>query len=242
MNTLFVAWQDLESRHWFVVGRLTRNARRFHFTYTHGATLATKFTPFGRMSDLYSSYESEELFPLFTDRLLAKNRPEYEDYGRWLNLPKSASLDPFDELSRTGGIRATDPLAVFSCPKPQSDGTYALSFFSHGIRYLPKESQQFVGNLDAGRQLFLMLDNQNEADVLAVEMRTDPPMIVGFVPRYYAEDFRTLTEGKLVSRVKVWVEKVNLDAPIQLRLLCTIKAPWPESFEPCSGEQYTPLA
>jgi len=242
MKTLFVAWQDPDSRHWLAVARLTRRANRYYFTYTHGATLSSKFTPFGPMSDLHSTYESNELFPLFTDRLLGRNRPEYEDYLGWLNMPTSSSLDPFDELGRTGGIRATDSLVVYPCPEPQSDGTYSLSFFSHGIRYLPKESQQFVGSLDTGRSLFLMLDNQNEVDSLAVAMRTEPPMIVGYVPRYYANDFRSLTEGKLAGALKLWVEKVNLDAPIQLRLLCAIKAPWPESFSPCASEQYTPLA
>lgn len=243
MRTLFVAWQNPESRHWFVVGRLSKKERTYQFVYTHGSTLSDKFVPFGRMKDLHSTYESEELFPLFSDRLLARNRPEYKEYSTWLHLSSGANeLDPFDELARTGGTRATDSLSVFACPEPDVDGTYNLTFFSHGIRYLPTAAQVFVGGLEAGRALFLMLDNQNSADTLAVAMRTEPPMIVGYVPRYYCEDVRKLIESKFAGSVKVWVEKVNLDAPIQLRLLCAIRAPWPESFKPCSGEQYTPLA
>jgi len=43
--------------------------------------------------------------------------------------------------------------------------------------------------------------------------------------------------------VKVlYVKRVNADAPIQLRLLCTLTADWPEDFKPCSSEDYQELA
>jgi hypothetical protein len=43
-------------------------------------------------------------------------------------------------------------------------------------------------------------------------------------------------------KVRVEVEKVNPEAPIQMRLLCNITAAWPEDFHPCSGKQFEPLA
>ena len=46
---------------------------------------------------------------------------------------------------------------------------------------------------------------------------------------------------KSPDSVKVRVKRVNADAPIQLRLLCTLTADWPENFKPCSSEFYQEL-
>jgi hypothetical protein len=79
-------------------------------------------------------------------------------------------------------------------------------------------------------------------DPMAITGQTEPVMVVGYTPRYYTEDLRHLMGSKVADSVKVWVEKVNSDAPIQLRLLCSMKARWPDNSLPCSGELYTPLA
>jgi hypothetical protein len=42
--------------------------------------------------------------------------------------------------------------------------------------------------------------------------------------------------------VHVTVERVNRDAPLQLRLLCSLTAYWPDSFQPCSDALYEALA
>ncbi len=241
MRTFFIVWQDSDSRQWFPVGKLTYSKNVYRFVYTHGATLSPRFVPLGVMSDIYCAYESEQLFPLFANRLLSRQRPEYKTYLSWLNI-QPESTDPLDELERTGGIRATDSLVVIPCPSVNSEGAFELTFFGHGIRYLPEEAQKWVESLEPGRQLYLMLDNQNEQDPMAIAVRTEPVMVIGYTPRYYTEDLRYLMGSKVADSVKVWVEKVNSDAPIQLRLLCSMKARWPENFLPCSGELYTPLA
>jgi len=241
MNVLFVAWQDPFDRNWQPVARLTFEDNRFQFVYTKGAETAKNFVPFGRMTDLYSVYESKELFPLFTNRLLSKNRPEYKEFLEWLNIPKGKD-DPLVILARSGGKRGTDSLRIFPCPKPTLDGKYLLQFFSQGLRYLGKGDVEVIANLNSGAQLFLMLDVQNPQDSLAIALRTEnPPVFVGYVPRYFVADFQFLLNTKKDS-VKVVVERVNQDAPIQLRLLCKITAEWPEKFQSCSGELYQPLA
>jgi len=74
-------------------------------------------------------------------------------------------------------------------------------------------------------------------------LRTDDPKtLVGYCPRYFAEDFLILLKDNEASDVVVGVRQVNRAAPIQLRLLCRIVAPWPENFQPCAGELYEPLA
>ena len=241
MKVLFVAWQDPVDRHWRPVGRLSFENNQFTFVYTKGAKTAENFVPFGRMNDLGGAYISRELFPFFSNRLLSKNRPEYKEYLEWLNIPVGKD-DPLAILARTGGIRGTDSILIFPCPEPSSDGKYRVHFFSQGLRYLPENALASVGNLQPGAQLFLLLDVQNEVDELAIVIRTDkPPILVGYVPRYFAADFRHLLFGSSKKSVKVLVEQVNQNAPVQLRLLCSISADWSESFNPCSGELFEPL-
>jgi hypothetical protein len=214
---------------------------QFTFVYTKGARTAENFVPFGRMNNLDNIYISRELFPFFSNRLLSKSRPEYKEYLEWLNIPVGKD-DPLALLARTGGIRGTDSILVFPCPEPSSDGKYRVHFFSQGLRYSPENALVSVGSLQPGAQLFLLLDVQNEFDELAIVLRTDkPPIFVGYVPRYFAADFRFLLFSSSRRSVKVLVERVNHDAPVQLRLLCSISADWPEDFNPCSSELFEPL-
>ena len=43
------------------------------------------------------------------------------------------------------------------------------------------------------------------------------------------------------SYIRVAVERVKLDAPIQFRLLCSLSAKWTDDFKPCSGDLYQPI-
>lgn len=135
MKALFIAWQDKTTRRWAPVGRLSREDGVYRFVYTRGAEETPHFRPFGRMLDLHKSYKSEELFPIFANRILAKNRPEYRDYLQWLGLAE-AQYDALEELSRTGGLRATDSLELFPCPEPTEGKTFEVYFFCRGLRHL----------------------------------------------------------------------------------------------------------
>jgi len=240
MSKLFIAWQNSDTREWRPVGRLTLHGKRYRFVYTKGAKKATGFVPFGRMHDLNTIYESAELFPLFANRVLPKNRPEYDQYLEWLNIPRGKD-EPLALLSRTGGMRGTDSLMVFACPEPL-DGKYLVHFFCHGISHLPQESLRTIEELKIGTRLYLMLDIQNDFDPMAVALRTEQPtVIVGYVPRYFTMDFRKLVTGATQDTVDVSVEGINREAPVQLRLLCKISADWPKQFRACSGTDFEPI-
>jgi hypothetical protein len=241
MKVLYLAWQNPEDRNWVPVGKLSFENGVYRFVYTKGALRFANFIPFGRMKDLCVIYESQELFPLFANRLLSKSRPEYKDFLFWLNV-RGTEEDPLALLARTGGIRETDSLVVFPCPEKTKENTYHLHFFSQGIRYLPDEAIRRINALTSGNLLYLMPDPQNPNDAFAIALRTeDPPAIVGYVPRYLNRDFHVFLKES-PRDISVVVEKVNPDAPIQLRLLCSITVPWPRSFEPCSDRDYEPLA
>ena len=104
MRRLYLAWEDPEKRRWYPVGCLSTDGQVYRFAYTKGAEAAPGFVPFGRMTDLSEIYQSNELFPLFANRLMARSRPEYRDYLKWLNLQEKDDTS-FVILSITEGAR-----------------------------------------------------------------------------------------------------------------------------------------
>lgn len=242
VKALFVAWQDPDTRSWSPVGRLTREDGLFRFVYTRGAEdLGDKFQPFGAMNDLHSSYISETLFPLFANRVLPKSRPEYKTYLEWLGMSEAA-YDVMEELSLTGGFRATDSLELFPCPEP-TNHKYIVYFFSRGLRHMYKDNQVRANALKRGDRLYLMPDIQNEYDCNALMLRTKEPItLAGYAPRYYSGEFSSVVKEVEPDNIKVTVEQVNEDAPLQYRILCKLESPWPKNFAPCVREKYQPLA
>jgi len=80
MIKLYAFWQDPDTRRWYPVGMLTRKDNLYEFVYTSGAKDTSSFIPFGRTKDLGTIYKSEELFPLFANRVLSRSRPEYDQF------------------------------------------------------------------------------------------------------------------------------------------------------------------
>jgi hypothetical protein len=240
-NRVFLAWRDPESRRWLPVGQLSRDREDFRFVYTKGAQESERFVPFGRMTDLHAVYVANELFPLFSNRLMPRSRPEYRDFLIWLGLDPG-DHDALELLGKSGGARATDALQVFPCPEPTPENTYVVEFFSHGIRHLPQSARERIGDLTPGESLFLLQDLQNPNDPSALLMRTaDPLSIVGYCPRFYSAEFSKLLELGGQDKVKVTVAGVNPDAPLQFRLRCRLSAPWPAGFTACSDEVFKAL-
>jgi len=240
-RTIFLTWQDDETRRWYPVARLQKRDGLYELAYTRGAHEARSFVPFGSMSDLERVYRSETLFALFANRILRASRPEYPAYLRWLNLDER-DPDPLELLARSGGQRLTDTLQTYPCPERTPDGKVEMIFFCHGIRYMHSQVVEAISGLRDGQPLLPLADVLNPADDDAVAFRTtEPAMMVGYCPRYLTSDLRVLwTEERASFRAAV--EKVNKDAPVQFRLLCKVTANWPVTFRPCSTPMFQTIA
>nr|WP_320190334.1 HIRAN domain-containing protein [uncultured Desulfobacter sp.] len=236
MNTskLILAWRNHNNHDWVPVGKLSYCNSQYIFEYTEGAKKLYKegqFAPFSFMENLNEVYRSESIFPIFMNRLMQKSRPEYDNYLKWLNLTEETA-SPIEELARSGGIRATDDLQLFPFPTSHG-GQYKVSFFSHGIRYLPSSYVDRLNDLDVGERLFIMFDVQNKFDANALLLRTsDPVEIVGYVPRFFSHDFNRLIKINGAQNTIVEVQKINQNSPSQFRLLCRFRTKWPKNFEP----------
>jgi len=242
MKTLFVAWKQPDSGEWIPVAKLERKNNRYFFSYTRGVHRAKSFLPFSRMDRLDVVYESSSIFPLFANRLISKSRPEFHDYLRWLGL-KSMEDDALSMLALTGGIRGTDSIELFQPPSISEAGEYKVEFFARSLSYLSKEAIANIGNLAQGEKLFLMRDCQNNFDPSALAIRSDNPIVfVGFCPKYYTQDL-----GELLSLagkdMEINVKCVNVDAPLNMRLLCSVSAIAPLGFSPLAeSTDFQPIA
>lgn len=233
---LLVAWQNPQSREWIPIGNLYYENNRYKFCYVKGIIRAKEvgFIPFVKMHDIEAVYIADEIFPQFANRLLAKSRPEYERYQRWLGLDKNSTS--LEELAKNNGVRVTDNIQLYAIPKKQNE--YIVEFFSHGISHLIPSYQERVKKLQVDEKLYLMQDLQNEYDNNALLIRTkDPIELVGYVPRIYAKDFSKLLTQEATLKVK----QINQDSPMQFQLLCEFSAKWVDGFEPFSDEWFLPI-
>jgi hypothetical protein len=213
----------------------------YRFCYTHGARQAD-FRPFSGMDSLEQIYESEELFPMFKNRLLPPSRPEYDDYLRWSGFDPDNPPEPIVLLGVTEGIRQTDAVEVFPCPAPDAYGCFLNRFFLHGIRWITPSPLMRIDTLDEGEILQLVPEVGNVSDPNAVTVcAQNPDATIGYVPRYLARDVRHLLQHCDVEYIQLSVDRVNRDAPLQNRVLCRMEACWPDGFKPCSGEEFLPI-
>jgi hypothetical protein len=209
--------------------------------YTQGALTARQVSNFAGLQSLpslHNVYRSKSLFPVFRNRVLSANRPEYASFLNWLNLPEKLD-DPVAILSLTGGKKETDTLEIFPKPRPDADGNCSVRFFVHGIRHI-EGAEAEVQKLIAGDRLLLVPEPENKYDKLALRLEKSGH-VLGYCPRYLNADFNRLLELTPDSCV-VRVERVNPHPiPIQFRLLCHFSAAWPAGFEPFAYDEYKPL-
>lgn len=235
------------SRGWYPIGRLEGLNGLYTFTYTKGAEqahLEVGFEPLTSFPELHTIYQSERLFPMFSNRLLPHSRPEYSDYLQWLSISKDDG-EPFAILSRSGGRRVTDTLEVFPGPERNEGGEYEIHFLAHGLSHLPEESVRRANQLQPGELLLAMHDMQNPKDPDAVALRTaeavDRDMyLIGYCPRYLRQDILWLLHEK--RSLRITVKRVNFPpAPVQFRVMCSAIMDWPEGRSPFSSSAYDPL-
>jgi hypothetical protein len=237
MKTIFLALQEPISRNWFPVARVDQLKENFLLRYTKGTSRFADFSGFGRMTKLDAAYLSDQLFPLLKNRVMARNRADFSAFAGWLG--KDAELlTPFEELAVTGGLRGTDTMELIPVPEVSDSGAYEAAFFIHGVRYLSEGSQTEFSKLKPGDELLLVKDSQNPSDRHALLLRTKTSAcLVGYVPRYFSLEFTTLLDAQ-EDLLRVQVARVNSDAPLAFKVLCSLRAPWPDGFSSCHQAEF----
>jgi HIRAN domain len=249
MKKLFLAWQEPKSRHWFPIGCLEFDGSEYHFFYIQGVEKAKSegFKSVHSLPDLDKIYHSTHLFPLFSNRLMTRSRPDYGRYIQSLNIPAGED-DPMTVLARSGGGKATDSYEVFPCPEIDENGNYHTYFFVRGLQYMPKCSIDRATQLQPQERLYLSHELQNSYDSNALLLHTDDRYNLGYCPRYLSHEIFPILQAN-PPLVEVFIDRVNLPpTPMQFRVLCsltvkcdTLTGTVAKTFKPFTGEDYQPL-
>lgn len=248
MKTLFLGWtaptDSQRSRAWFPVGRLDADMEEpnFRFRYTQGALTAERavgFRPLLAFPDFQRDYQSDELFPLFQNRVLSPKRRDFQEYIQWLDLDREEA-DPVTILSVSGGERVTDNLEVFPKVSADAEGNFHVRFFLHGLRHLGELAQARAAKLKVGEELRILVELNNPATRLAVPLLTEDYQMIGWAPRYLVDDLiRCVPQA---PELAAKVARINQDtAPLNQRYLIDYHGRAPKGGQPMSTPDFQPL-
>lgn len=210
----------------------------FRFVYMKAAEHLKGFIDLPGLPDLHRVYESEHLFPVFRNRQMPRRRPDYPEYVAELDL--DTDTDPFEVLARSEGHRATDRIEVFAHPERTPDGDLTTLFFARGIRHLDGAGEA-VFSVKPGDALELQDEPDNRVNPHALLISNRTGARVGWVPNYLVDMIHELRDSFGVD-VDITAEHVNGETtPPHMRLLCRLRAPWPEGYEPLSAPEFQPI-
>jgi hypothetical protein len=244
-NALLVAWRSgTPERGWQPVGRLEYEGGVYRFVYTHGARLMADFQPFPRWR-IWRRFTSQGSFSRCSlIGSFPRAGPEYEAYLKWGGFDPNEPPEPLSILGVTEGRRQTDSIEMFPCPEKDSSNCYVNKFFLHGLRWMAAPALERISQLQGGEELYLLPDvfNPNVPQAVALRTAKGDRFMIGYVPRYLARDVWKLLRECCLDYIKVFVARVNKDAPLQQRLLCRMHACWPEGIRPCDDEAFRPIS
>jgi hypothetical protein len=239
---LYVAWRRPD-RLILQVGLLTQRAAdgepRCEFVCLKLAEQHEEFTPLPGLPDLHRRYQSDQLFPVFANRQMPRERPHYDAFVQQLDL--NAEADPFEVLARSEGHRATDGIEVFAAPAVNEAGDLAALFFARGVRHVDGAADA-IRVLAGGDDLELQPESMNRVNGRAMLLNSRTGRPVGYAPDYLLDTISDLRSVDLTS-VRVSVEHANPpESAPHMRLLCRLTSPWPDGYEPLPGPDFLPLA
>jgi hypothetical protein len=236
VKNVFVIWKDSISGMWHTVAKLSRLESGYRFNYTRGAQ-SKYFEPFPRMNNVSKIYHSASMFSFFSNRIIPSNRPELKKMLDWSDIDL-AHYDELDLLGISGGARSTDEFRIVPEPEMTKQGQYKIKFFINGVNHLSAEQKERVSRLVKNEVLEFKYENSNPFDDKAILMLTKDEVKIGYCPKYYNSDVRSLLENLNLKNHSLRVVKINSEAPSQFKILCEFTTEWPLSFQPMLSEEY----
>lgn len=249
---LVVAWQHPDKRLIEPIGLLDYDGHRYRFGYIRHVLRVKDFRPLLGFENLRRQYISDQLFPLFAQRVMDPRRPDYQRYVQRLGLPEDAT--PWEQIARSQGRRQGDTIQLL--PEPVNDhGVITCRFLVNGIRYVPGperildgravqvDSGQVEAALSAlrpGDPLHIAREPGNPINNLALMVMAGSVTPVGWIPDLMVEDM-----NRLLSRAKVTVTAEHINgpsAPWHLRLLALLTGHNVGRFRFYTGKKWAPLA
>ena len=234
MTTLYLAWQNVRSRRWFPIGRLTRyeiDPNEYEFAYVQGARQAEELSPFWKVPgfpDIERRYTASEIFPMFRSRVMNMSRPDRPEYLSYLGIDEH-NWDEVTELSVSGGRGRLDRFEMFPEIVPDADGRFSSRFILHGLRHTNSDSIRRSESIEAGERLELSFQLNNPEETHAISVKTRDHYVLGWLPRYLVSWLHH-DSAWMVTEANATVARMNLGAPLSHRLLVDFSGRLPPRF------------
>lgn len=221
-RALLLVWQNPESRKFIKVGQLdVLSDGRFAFRYLPGVSSDGVTITLVDYPERDAVYVSDQLPAFFSNRVMSSERPSFRQYIDWLGVADLQDAElPIELLARTGGGRVTDTFHVVDMPIKASKN-FSSRFFVSGLRHV-SPAEEILSGVKPGDELLVRLEKSNAVNPKAVMLDARDGSAIGYVPDWLCEDVHDLiVDGWSVTAV---AERINLDAPAHVRVLCRLDA------------------
>ena len=189
VRTLFVAWQDPESRRIFPVARLTvRRTGEYELRYINAVRAAEQrgFAGLPGFEQLEEAHVSAELPAIFRQRSTQRRRGASEPRAVELS-GELLDATPITLFVRRPGSDTPERLEAFAPPLPGAEGRRWGVFEARGVGRVQRELEVLAA-LEAHERLLVRAetDNPYNPNALALQRRDGTP--IGYVPDYLANE------------------------------------------------------
>jgi len=173
-DELLVLWQQPSTRAMLPVAILEFDGTTYRFRYIDGADGIEGFRALLGFPEFDRLYESQELFPLFQERVLDTSRSDFVSVIEGLALDPSLAT-PWEQLVHTGGTSEGDTIQVTPFPRATADG-WECMFLAAGLRYFQHKSvrtDRGITKTYSSTQFEDLLASLSPGDSLDVELEVE---------------------------------------------------------------------
>lgn len=211
-KSLLVIWKNKYTSLYYHIGTLSFYKNKYHFSYTYGSqstrsvheAIKAGYKLHPAFPKIDYSYESENLFETFNQRVPNASRVGYKDFLEDYGL--SANADRMDVLQATRGVIANDPYS-FEQPLRLYGEKLISSFYINGMRHFSEIADQWTDLVKEGDKLSLLMDN-NIQDPYAIKVLVNK-VEIGFVPGIYSQALYSLLTRDV--KLDITVKKIRPD-------------------------------
>ncbi|MED3797345.1 HIRAN domain-containing protein [Lysinibacillus capsici] len=206
-ESLWLVWQNVNTRLFYHVGTLSFYDSQYTFQYTYRSNGPQKINDAIKngyllhpmFPDLKKEYKSKNLFGAFKRRLPSEIRVDFKEILSDLSL--SEGYSEMELLERTRGKLGGDQYS-FEKPLKIIDGILKTSFYINGMSYqdLP---QNWFEVLKSNKKVILKLEPENPVDENAIAIYTGFNIKLGYVPRFYASGISALINNGMSPKISV---------------------------------------
>jgi hypothetical protein len=200
VSSLFITWQEPESRRIYPIARLLRAASgEFEFAYIRAALEAARhgFSGLPGFEDLEEVYSSSQLPMLFESHKASRGRrvPLEGEFGPSLE-PANDALDaaPVTILVPRQAGASPERLEAFAPPLPGMGGKFWGAFVIRGVGRVPG-SAELVERLTANEALALVPEPHNAYNPRALLVARENGSPIGYLPDYLANELGRIPRG-----------------------------------------------